>query len=551
MDLSLRSATGRRKRGRRAVHVPLGSRACSQQGAALQFRHVESLAPVTTLTLLAALLLLVVNLNLYVSFGNRFLLLWALAWGFYSARFVFDLMRFLIDWDYWFVPVQMLTVASGVMLMTGGFQFLPAARNRSRVWISAAVLAGVWPIVAALAELGLSVAATPPFVFVGIVNLFIAWQFYLSKGLDSGGRWIVVVSFALWGLHKFDYPILRPIPGVAPWGYAAGSFFAVSAGIGLLIIYLAAERQRAQASESRFRGLVGSLDDIVFTLDPEGRPTGVFGVSNGRAQAISGSAEHRAPAMAVYRRNASVTYELELSEAGGSRFFQTTLSPIRRPSGACTEVVGVARDITSLKNTVTEKEALLREVHHRVKNNLQIVGSLLSLQMQDIASGEAKAAFSASIGRIYALGDVHDILYSAPNVSRIAAQKLCSTIVNRIFNSHPSARRPRTRIAVDGLAATLDTAVPLSLVITEVVAAAAEESAKDASLPQYVIRAARLDTTLRFELARATGRRIGESAPPMSALRMKLVDALLAQLGATMDRTATSTTIVVPDLEAR
>ena len=517
---------------------------------------MNTLAPVTALTLGATVLLLVINLRLHATFGDRFLFIWSAAWACYAARFTCDLLRYVISWEFWPVAVQVLTVASGVLLLVGGFEFLPDRDKTVRRWIGLATVLGtlvaLWPIVAAAAGLGFVALSAPPFAFVGVTNLVVAWRFYTSRSLDPAGRWIVVVSFALWGLHKFDYPLLRPIPGAAVWGYALGSLLAISAGIGLLIIYLAAERAHTISTESRFRSLVTSLNDIVFTLDRDGRHTGLFGtwVSDDKIDARNylglsaidqfgpevGSI-HVESARRVFERNAGVTYEWQLPSDDGTRFFQTTLSPIRDAHGTCIEVVGVAREVTPLRRAVEEREVLLREIHHRVKNNLQVMGSLLSLQSREIASAEARAAFAASIERIYALGDVHDLLYSSPGLARIDVAKLATIIIHRVFGHYRNVVMPRMDFSLDGATMSMDYAVPVSLIITELTSAAAQDAGRDPRQPAYAVLLALEGGRFVVELARRGCR---EAAPPIDPLREKLIAALLSQIGARMERKTVS-----------
>ena len=86
-----------------------------------------------------------------------------------------------------------------------------------------------------------------------------------------------------------------------------------------------------------------------------------------------------------------------------------------------------------LENLITEKEVLFKEVHHRVKNNLQIITSLLSLQSSFISDEQSKALFRYSQYRINSMAVIHEMLYKSEDISKINygdyAEKLISGLI--------------------------------------------------------------------------------------------------------------------------
>jgi len=121
-----------------------------------------------------------------------------------------------------------------------------------------------------------------------------------------------------------------------------------------------------------------------------------------------------------------------------------------------------ARTAASLK----EKEILLKEIHHRVKNNLQLVISLLTLKAN--APGSLDEAFSESIDRIRVMASIHELLYESKNFAHIDLGEYVSTIVDWILSSYaygPSA--PRLRLDLADIELNIDSAVPCGLIINE------------------------------------------------------------------------------------
>lgn len=123
-----------------------------------------------------------------------------------------------------------------------------------------------------------------------------------------------------------------------------------------------------------------------------------------------------------------------------------------------------------LRASLREKEALLMEVHHRVKNNLQIITSLLSLQAAHLPAPEARAAFSDSQNRVRSLALLHDLLYRSGGLDRIDARRYFEALCSHLARSHgPPAERVAVRLDIDAWPLDVDRAVPCGLIVHELV----------------------------------------------------------------------------------
>lgn len=122
------------------------------------------------------------------------------------------------------------------------------------------------------------------------------------------------------------------------------------------------------------------------------------------------------------------------------------------------------------KKLLLEKETLLKEVHHRVKNNLQVISSLLNLQAHKIDQPEIMSVFQQSQERINAIALVHKMLYQSEDLSRIIYADYLNQLVNNLVES---IVRDKFKVEVSTISQvkTLDinTAVPLGLIINEIV----------------------------------------------------------------------------------
>ncbi|HWY13433.1 MAG TPA: histidine kinase dimerization/phosphoacceptor domain -containing protein [Bacteroidia bacterium] len=122
-----------------------------------------------------------------------------------------------------------------------------------------------------------------------------------------------------------------------------------------------------------------------------------------------------------------------------------------------------------IKASLFEKEVLIKEVHHRVKNNLQIVSSLLSLQAESIIDKQAKDKYLESIGRIRSMAIIHEQLYRSKNLSKIKAEEYFSELVRFISETYNVNKNVKAnlKIKVKDKFIDIDKAIPCGIIINE------------------------------------------------------------------------------------
>ncbi|MEJ2576030.1 MAG: histidine kinase dimerization/phosphoacceptor domain -containing protein, partial [Gammaproteobacteria bacterium] len=134
------------------------------------------------------------------------------------------------------------------------------------------------------------------------------------------------------------------------------------------------------------------------------------------------------------------------------------------------EFARLQRAEVKISQALAEKETLLREIHHRVKNNLQVVHSLLSLQLEPGNDGHTASLLEDARQRVKTIALVHETLYQSDNLADVEALAFIRRItdnVARIF--HNSAAGIRLLTEADDLRLDIDQAIPLGLVINELV----------------------------------------------------------------------------------
>ncbi|MDA8692777.1 ATP-binding protein [Saprospiraceae bacterium] len=123
-----------------------------------------------------------------------------------------------------------------------------------------------------------------------------------------------------------------------------------------------------------------------------------------------------------------------------------------------------------IKESLVEKEALLREIHHRVKNNLQIISSLLNIQSRSITDEKAKEAILIGKNRVHSMSLIHQNLYDKDNLTGILISNYLPKLVEDINNSYRTSSGNINILSdIDPLELDVDTVIPIGLIVNELI----------------------------------------------------------------------------------
>jgi two-component sensor histidine kinase len=135
-----------------------------------------------------------------------------------------------------------------------------------------------------------------------------------------------------------------------------------------------------------------------------------------------------------------------------------------------TEIAERKRAEEKATTALYEKDVLLRELHHRVKNNMQVISSLIRLQARKIRHPEALKVFQESQDRIMAMALTHEVLYQSENVARLDLNKYVEKLVKSLFQAY-AAGEAHIELEIDSedITIAIDQAIPCGLIVNELV----------------------------------------------------------------------------------
>ncbi len=159
-----------------------------------------------------------------------------------------------------------------------------------------------------------------------------------------------------------------------------------------------------------------------------------------------------------------------------SIWLEIFLNPIFDLQGDVQEVSGIAHDITEkklaedrIKQSLKEKEVLLQEVHHRVKNNLQVISSILNLQSSYVSDKKTIDLLKESQNRIKSMSFIHESLYQTKDFTSVNFPEYVNNIANNLLLSYvPKGKKINLKQEIDAVFLNLDLAIPCGLIINEI-----------------------------------------------------------------------------------
>ncbi|WP_321421617.1 PAS domain S-box protein [uncultured Methanobacterium sp.] len=254
------------------------------------------------------------------------------------------------------------------------------------------------------------------------------------------------------------------------------------------------ERKRAQEKllnkEKELSSIYNNVADVIFVLAVEGKNIYRFISANPAFFETTGLTESQVVGKYVHevipepsltlvlskyneaiQEKKTVRWEEVTEYPAGIKWGSVSITPIFNGNTHCIKMIGSVHDITQLKCSLEEKEVLLKEIHHRVKNNMQIISSLLNLQKSYVTNNEtAVDVLKESQNRVKSMAMIHEKLYLSTDLTQIDFENYIKSLVLDLFHTYAICKEQiNITITVKDIMLNIETALPCGLIINELV----------------------------------------------------------------------------------
>lgn len=326
---------------------------------------------------------------------------------------------------------------------------------------------------------------------------------------------------------------------------AVGSFSILLVMMLLLILNILLRKQ----AQTLFKSLFDSAPDVILVHDREGRILAI----NKAVEQIHGYSRQEAMRMRIQELDdpdsAARFNERLKAQFSEGRFDCEVVHlhqdghPIELASSAVKlnfrgkeAVLAILRDVTErnriereIEQSAREKEILLKEIHHRVKNNLQIVISLLRLHAEGVEDPMSRAILLESENRIGAMAGVHEMLYNSENLSSIDISRYLTRLLEELSDSYmENSVRLETKLQSEEIELHIDQAIPLGIIITELVTNSVKHARRHTAC-RIEVELSTGDGSINLEY-RDNGEGFDPDTRPGSSLGLELIRGLTDQL---------------------
>lgn len=424
---------------------------------------MDWLIPAVIATFFNTFFLSLVYLYLYFKEKALSLKIFTVSWFVYSIRFIFMILHIYFQNSLFLLFNQLLVLTSSIILLYGFYIW--CKKQKLPVYWLIISIAGFWWIVGTyFIDLKFMLFTLPTFAVTGTIYIVCGILLFKDKTVAGFGKNSVVFILIIWGLHKMNYPFLRPVEWFAPIGYLIAAFCTIITAIGMILIYFDKAKREAAANEQAlketknfYENIIESIEDGIWVSDA----ADVIYYTNKGMINIAGVEKDRIIGKNVFNDFPEETikdFKKYYSSAKETRQLSSYTCKVKTPAGRTSFQTGVLipvvkgnkfngmictiHDYTErkryeeeLKKSLDEKQVLLRELNHRVKNNLNVVLSLIEYQSTTNPEAELEEVLQKLKSRIYAIALIHTQLHHQTNISTLNFKTYLEELAEYIITS--------------------------------------------------------------------------------------------------------------------
>lgn len=252
-------------------------------------------------------------------------------------------------------------------------------------------------------------------------------------------------------------------------------------------------KRELQKQKKNFNALLDAIPDLVYLKDKKGKnlivnkayadffglkKEDIIGKKDSEFLDADLAAQCQKSDEEVFKKKDLVTVDEKIEEDSKDIvYFNTLKSPIYDEKGEIKGLVGISRNFTAIrkkeeqiKKSLKEKEALLKEIHHRVKNNMQIISSLINLQANTTKDTKVKQKFFQCRSRIKAMALVHERLYRSSSLSKIDFSSYIQTLSTHLMSLNQASEKGiNLHLNLDEIYLDISKSIPLGLITNEII----------------------------------------------------------------------------------
>lgn len=231
----------------------------------------------------------------------------------------------------------------------------------------------------------------------------------------------------------------------------------------------------------------------------------------------------------------------QIALANSSRdYTENDLVTVRRIGSLYAMAINRIRNENRIMASLHEKEVLIKELHHRVKNNMQVVSSLLALQARKVDDDRYRKYFEESQNRIHAMAMVHEKLYHSEDMARVDFSEYIRELTRHLFFTYNINRQAiRLHLDVGEIYLGIDTAIPCAMIINELVSNSLEHAFPGAREGNLTVRFHRNDEGIHTLTVSDDGVGLPEdfAIGSLQTLGMQIIQSLARQVRGTLEMT--------------